>query len=221
MTIAGPLSGIADGTFGTVSFWFRFTGGDGAAQHLFNISEAGPAYHLIVGRDGSNLMRMLARDSSLGALVSVASTTSYTADGTWRHCRMSWETGVSFQMYIDAVDRLAGGGTNNAGNIAYNTNVNPTTIGADAVAGQKWTGDVADLWFTNLTNLNWANPTIMQAFRSPSGYPADLGSNGQTPTGSSPILYLGNPFGTFQTNLGTGGNFVVTGALTAASSNPP
>jgi len=45
------------------------------------------------------------------------------------------------------------------------------------------------------------------------GSPVDLGTNGATPTGNQPILFLNNAYGTFQNNLGYGGNFTVTGTL--------
>jgi len=44
--------------------------------------------------------------------------------------------------------------------------------------------------------------------------PVDLGANGSTPSGSQPLIYLNNPFGTFQNNLGSGGTITENGALT-------
>jgi hypothetical protein len=43
--------------------------------------------------------------------------------------------------------------------------------------------------------------------------PVDFGTDGSTPTGTQPIIYLNNPFGTFQNNLGSGGNFTEAGQL--------
>ena len=51
-------------------------------------------------------------------------------------------------------------------------------------------------------------------FLAADGKPANLGADGSTPTGTQPILYLANPFGTFQNNLGSGGNFTENGELT-------
>ena len=56
------------------------------------------------------------------------------------------------------------------------------------------------------------------------GKPVSLGANGQIPTGAPPAIYLslavGNPASDFATNLGTGGDFTITGALTTAPSSP-
>jgi len=60
----------------------------------------------------------------------------------------------------------------------------------------------------------------LQKFRSAGGKPVSLGSDGSTPTGTAPTVYLKNPFGTFQNNLGGGGNFTVTGTLADDASIP-
>ena len=50
--------------------------------------------------------------------------------------------------------------------------------------------------------------------------PVDLGANGQTPTGTSPTIYMTGTPTEFLNNLGTGGNFsVAQGALVDV--NPP
>lgn len=49
------------------------------------------------------------------------------------------------------------------------------------------------------------------------GNPVDLGSDGSTPTGTAPIIFLNNPVATWQNNLGSGGNFTVNGAITAGT----
>ena len=43
--------------------------------------------------------------------------------------------------------------------------------------------------------------------------PVDLGPNGEKPLGTAPHIYLNNSYGSFQTNLGTGGNFTENGEL--------
>ena len=57
-------------------------------------------------------------------------------------------------------------------------------------------------------------------FIDPNKDPVDLGEAGQFPTGTSPLVFLANPTASWQTNLGTGGNFTENGALTDGSSSP-
>jgi len=52
------------------------------------------------------------------------------------------------------------------------------------------------------------------------GKPVNLGSDGSTPTGNQPIIYLNGDETNFQINAGSGGNLTVTGALTACSDGP-
>jgi hypothetical protein len=57
-------------------------------------------------------------------------------------------------------------------------------------------------------------------FISSAGKPVNLGASGSVPTGTAPIMYFKGPASAFPTNLGTGGNFTVTGTLTDGSTNP-
>lgn len=47
-----------------------------------------------------------------------------------------------------------------------------------------------------------------------------IGSDGSGPTGTIPIIFFDNPFGTFETNLGSGGGFTLTGTLTGTTWPP-
>ena len=58
-----------------------------------------------------------------------------------------------------------------------------------------------------------ANRELFVSGTGANANPVDLGSDGSKPTGSSPIVYMNNTYGSFQTNLGSGGNFSVTGEL--------
>ena len=52
------------------------------------------------------------------------------------------------------------------------------------------------------------------------GISENLGSDGSTPTGTAPILFLNNPASTWHTNLGTGGGMSLTGTLVAGTDAP-
>ena len=62
--------------------------------------------------------------------------------------------------------------------------------------------------------------TNLTKFRTSGNKPVSLGSNGATPTGSQPSIYLAGTASTFATNKGAGGGFTVTGTLTDAPSAP-
>ena len=56
---------------------------------------------------------------------------------------------------------------------------------------------------------------IVLNFLAANGTSANLGADEtRHETGTQPLIYLANPFGTFQNNLGSGGNFTENGELT-------
>lgn len=79
-------------------------------------------------------------------------------------------------------------------------------------------GCLAEMWF-NTTFMDFTVAANRALFIS-GGYPVNLGSNGQTPTGSSPLLYLKSAANSVGTNSGTGGNFTTNGTFAIASSAP-
>jgi len=61
----------------------------------------------------------------------------------------------------------------------------------------------------------------IEKFITPDGVPADLGSNGSTPSGSQPEIYLSGDVSQYGiTNIGSLGNFTASGTLADAGSEP-
>jgi hypothetical protein len=120
-------------------------------------------------------------------------------------------------MYInDVSDANVATATNDT--IAYLTGNTNWTL---ANTGNPSNCDIADFYldlvnFTDLTNIG-----NRRKFISSSLAPMNLGANGQTPTGSSPIVFFSGPSSGWLTNKGTGGMTIASGALGVASSNPP
>ena len=79
---------------------------------------------------------------------------------------------------------------------------------------------MAEFWLDD-SFIDFSNATNRQKFYSSGGDAVDLGSDGSTPTGSAPLVYLhldsGETGNNFASNAGTGGDLSVTaGALTNA-----
>ena len=55
-------------------------------------------------------------------------------------------------------------------------------------------------------------PPKCSAFVIPLQLPVDCGSDGTTPTGTAPAIYMRNDINAYGTNAGTGGNFDTNGA---------
>ena len=76
--------------------------------------------------------------------------------------------------------------------------------------------DIGRLWLTD-EYMDISDAATFAKLVTSAGLPADVGADGSTPTGNQPRVFLNNPFGTFQTNLGSGGNFTEVGELVDGS----
>ncbi|MGH7240573.1 MAG: hypothetical protein ACREHG_11020, partial [Candidatus Saccharimonadales bacterium] len=213
------LTGLADSKVGTISVWIRIDGGEsgdllvktpGSGSSAFNFSWA-------VGT-GSMQINVVGRNSAGTLILELSSTTSYSPSTTWLNILASWDLSLgTTNLYInDASDKNAV--------IATNDTINYTQAGTWRVAAFKsfvslFDGCIAELWADFTSCIDFATATNRAKFISGGG-PVDLGSDGSTPTGTAPILYLKNDASTFGTNAGTGGNLTATGTLAIASSSP-
>jgi hypothetical protein len=79
--------------------------------------------------------------------------------------------------------------------------------------------DMADLWYAPGVYIDFSVEMNRRKFISAAGKPVDLGSSGQRPTGSAPLVLLSGATEGWHINKGTGGGFIENGALTTAT--PP
>jgi hypothetical protein len=219
------LTGAADGSQGTISFWFRMDGGDGANNHFFTDDFDA----LRVYRDSSNRVQIRTRNvGGASSFIFATTGTTYTATGAWRHFIASWDTNFSAgnklrQMYVnDASDAAAPTDGDAAFNIDYTRSNH--FIGVDASASADYlNGCIAELWFAP-TRIDLSVTANRRKFISATGKPMDLGATGANPTGSQPLVYQsirsGGVVNDFLTNRGSGGNFSYTGSPTVSSDNP-
>jgi hypothetical protein len=118
-------------------------------------------------------------------------------------------------IYVDDVSNLAVT-TFTDDTIDYDDN--DFIVGAENTAGtNRWNGCLSEVFF-HTSYLDITVEANRRKFRTSGGKPASLGADGSTPLGVQPLLYA--PSGNPGTNLGSGGNFTVTGTLDAASTSP-
>jgi hypothetical protein len=162
--------------------------------------------------NAANTIIML--DNSNSALV---------ASANWYHILVAWDLSVpTCQLYINDAQETA-----------------PSTCSADTVDGSvaEWgigasiggtlpfNGCISEYYYNQTDFLDMDTEANRRKFNdgtggSAGGKPVNLGADGSTPTGNQPIVYLNGDETDFQTNQGDGGNFSVTGTLTACSSSP-
>lgn len=207
---SSAFSGAVDGPSILFSFWAKQEGSDGADQWI--LSGAGSSF---IHRDSSNKMVFHVENSSFDVAYDITSSASFLAGGGWHHF-MGSGNGTTGSLYIDG----ASAGTPFIGNFTMNY-----TAGGDRYLVNQfvpWTGDLADVYINLNAYLDLTNSTNRAKFITSGGAAVDLGSDGSTPTGSTPTMFFHGAVSGWETNDGSGGGFSVSsGSLSAASTNPP
>lgn len=216
LTSGAALTGVADSKVGTISFWFRGNAGSDSAtirvvdndQDRFSVSRLSSGVMSIQAQNaaGTNLMNFFQSAS-----------TFFSTDG-WKQCAAFWNTATGVaQLYVNGT--LENGSITPINDtIAYATGISNWLIPNNGLPGPF---DIAELWFNPAVAFDLSVSANLQKFIS-GGNAVNLGTNGATPTGTSPAVFMSGVVGSWNTNKGTGGGFTVSaGSITAASSNPP
>ena len=202
---------MADGALGTVSFWIKFNGGNGASQSLW----CSQGTYFLIQRPATNILEITGYTSSASQILYIKSTGTILSDGGWHHVVASWnQTSQTQHFYLDGVQDKASGGINNAGVIDYTRGTH--TLGAFQDASQKINADIAQFYLTT-EFIDLSNATNLAKFITTDGTPVDMGSDGATPTGTAAKLFFNSALDSWHTNDGTGGGMTEYGALTAGS----
>ncbi len=182
-----------------------------------------------MGPDGSDTdIQLIAGNADLTLeYLSLASAFDI-ANSVWRNIVGSADSSAG--KIAIAIDGAVVNATTGAGTLDFDL-AETILIGTESTgAGEYFTGDMAEFWLeTGVSLLNGAgsfDAATLEKFRDPStGKAVDLGTDGSTPTGTAPGVYLsrrsGDAVAAFLTNRGTGGAFTAeTGALTSAATSP-
>ena len=202
---------------GIISFWFLMDGGDGVDQRIFKLAASGGGVERVdLKRDSLNLFRLKMEDSGEVHRVVFTSVTEFTADSTWHHFLVAYDTNAAtatFDWYFD--DSVESPTQNNFSDGAIDwTPGGDTTLGAANNGGSKLNGRLAEVYINADETLDITVEANRRKFISASGKPVLLGATGATPTGSQPMWYskLGD-----EVNAGYGENLVVNGALVSVA----
>lgn len=215
MLRGGDLTGNADGGQALLSCWIRVDGGDGILRRLFQNDTV--RFQLRMETNNTFSIRGLSTDSTL--LVDIESTSAFAASASWLHllCSFDTDTENARHVFINDADDLK------VSTFTTGTDVDFTgadwAIGARTTGSNKFNGCFSEFYFA-LEYLDISVEANRRKFISAAGKPVTLGPTGAAPTGSAPIVYLPQQFGSFEENAGSGGNFTVTGALALCSTSP-
>ena len=140
---------------------------------------------------------------------------------TWHHLLISMDAATgTFHLYLDDVDDSAAPTVNNLTVDWTVDNYSAAgTYSGFAPIGSFFYGDLADEWF-DTTYMDFSVTANRRKFISATKKPVDLGTDGSTPTGSSPDIFFTGDEAAFVTNQGTMGAFTENGTITNSSNEP-
>ena len=212
------LTGEADGSQGIVSFWYRIDGGDGTSMRALCTADN----RVNIVRLASNLWNVQLASSNGSQNFIFTTIGTYLSDAAWHHFYASWDTnfGAASKLKVLKIDGVSDAAVDLDLDIAFNVDYTQAYgIGARSEGTGKFNGCLSEFYFSQA-----AYSTDETKFRSGAGKPISLGADGSTPTGAQPIIYQriasGGAATDFATNLGSGGNFSITGSLDLSSTNP-
>jgi len=205
-----------DHASGIMSMWINMNGGNSLTQRFWYTGSGFGELR----RGTDNALHLTLLDNTATTVLRIFSTGTIIDTDGWVHALMSWNCvggSLAAHMYFDDVDVLS---TTTLIAGVSDWSRDPHTIGATDTGGSKLDACLSELYFNMDEYLDFSIAANRLKFRDALGAPVDLGADGSTPTGTAPAIYLPNPFGTFQTNAGSGGDFTVVGALAACATTP-
>ena len=206
----GSLGG-SDSDKVAMSFWIK-PKNDGTGRYILaqNLVGTGHVFYLVLS--SANKLFMVGLGTGGAVRIQTSGTTTLT-EGNIYHVLVDIDLGNSIaQFYINDVADGMNDTSKTTGDILFSGDWKVGDL-ANVVTGDKMDGSLGALWFNSGTRIDFSQPVNRRLFIDANGKPVDLGPNGEKPLGTTPLIYLNNPYGSFQTNLGTGGNFSVTGEL--------
>jgi hypothetical protein len=203
---------------GLVSIWFRQAGTWGASRTLFSLQQGA---NIVLSATSASSGRMTFRLDNDTATDTFLTPTSTFVGDTWYHVLWAWDLANDrFQIYVNdvAINTAAYPITTATSlNIAA-SNITRIGIAATVSNASRWNGDIGHLWMDLESTLDLTVQANREKFAL-AGDPISVGSNGQTPTGSTPQWYYdGDP--PAWSNLGTAGQANLTGAIQDSLSAP-
>ena len=204
-----------------MSFWFRIDGGDAARMKLLSASNGAPIY---CERTAGDIFNLGALNSVSTTILDISTAATHITSTTWKHFLASWDlatAGARFIYISDVADLSVTTFTDDT--IDYDATAD-WLVGARSAADQKFNGVLAEFFF-HTTYLDISVVANRRKFISATSTFVDLGANGSTPLGVQPLIYqrvaTAAAASTFATNLGSGGDFTITGTLDSVTPPAP
>ncbi len=218
---ATSLVQLTDERVGMFSAWIRIDGSDGSNRKMIAVD--GDLIEFT--RNADDTITFRAFNPAVSKVLEISTSGSYSSLNCsgWCHVLASWNlTSNSTHIYINDTRDISP-------SVIIVDDVIDYTQSNFVVGGQTgesfvWDGCMSEVYFNHNQSLNFSIEANRRLFISANKEAVDLGSDGSTPTGSSPWLYLnGNAtnLNNFTINDGFGDNFTETGTHADCTNEPP
>ncbi len=226
------FTGVSSSSAGAMSVWINTDSISGDGDNMI-VSDFDQSRFVVDYGFGSSPANSYRGFGANGASSSGWGTSASTVTlSTWVNVLYSWD--------FTATSSVAAVATVYLNDVAqplvdFGINASPFTIRYDTIPGwaigasfitsgsitqEFFTGDMYDFWFAPGQFIDFSITANRRLFIDALGSPVDLGSNGQTPTGTAPAIFFHGGAGTFGTNQGTAGTAATSGTLTNATAPP-
>lgn len=223
LTRGAALTGLVDSKTGILSVWLNFAT-DGEVETILTGSDGTNTDLTIRRLPSDNKLQIIMKNGAGGTIVLVGNDTSMLIVSGWIHILAAWDLATPvFQIYLSDVEDAATPTTLVDDTIDY-TGLVDWFIGVSesggTVGADRFNGDMAEFYFQDGEFLDFTVESNRRLFIDASGKPVDLGSDGSTPTGNIPILFMSGDTVDWHTNDGSGGGFTEVGTIDTASTSP-
>lgn len=209
------LTGIADGKKGTIACLIRFANSASASEVIINNTGAKFTFQ----RNVAGKIAIIGRNAANSIIINVLTATNVAANaGTYAILFQYDLTGSNTaQVYVNDVSQSLTFTTFTNDTIQYTSGT--FAIGSNVGGSSFVTGDLYSLWFDPTGTIDFTVEANRRLFFDDYGTPIFLGFNGELPTATSPILFLGYGAGApWCANRGTGtGVFTQNGTTATAT----
>jgi hypothetical protein len=227
---SSDLTGNADGSKGTLVLWVTWVDGSYVLKTFlengsnFAIERTFAGFISATLKNAAGTSSLIFRTFDSFFVGAVPTPQDYTP------ILISWDTNFGIgskkhSIWVNGSNRtLLVTDANTAFNVDY-TSAN-WGIGATSGGANKWGGAIGHFYFDNQSYYDFSIAANVDKFvytdpASGKRFPAYSGAKGEYASGAQPIIFLNCDSPSFNQNIGTGGDFIVTGALTEAAPKSP
>lgn len=181
------LTGIVDGKKGSIVIVARFANAASASEQLFNATNS----NLQVLRTSTGNIQVTAKNAGGATILNKSTTTTPCAAAGTYVIMLSWDMADTnaYRAYVNDVTGAPAAGTNTDDTIDY-TSVE-YAVGATIAGASFFAGDMYLVWFDPTTTQDFSSASVRRKFSDANNVPQYLGRNGELPTGTTPVLFLG------------------------------